>query len=190
MNNNTVQALQQFTQRYTQLWQTTFEHGPISTQYHAIPSPCIVKTIDMTVYWQPVPIEPALTLYIAESLIGIVIRPEIHQLFGSQFAADMRATFDDMPVCLIQVWNEADFQRLEKNQIAHLQMQKKLKRQPTLFIASVTNNDALISVNNVSGAVVYEDLISGEQKILASSLNQFLAALIPDVLADSKALDK
>lgn len=170
-------ALQQFTQRYITTWQRQTHNFPRSEELYGIDSPCIVRTDAEAIYWQAERQQPSKTLHIAETLINITIRPELHQFYGLQYAGDMHAQWQNQALTLIQAWNGEDFKRLEQNLIAHLQMQKRLKRQPTPFIASTPQDTQIIAVNNVTGEVGLEELISGEITVLCGDLPQFLSQL-------------
>lgn len=180
--NNLLSALSDFNQRYIYLWQQQQGSYPKSDAYADISSPCQISSTEGGIYWQPVVANPINDLQRVEQLVGITIRPEIQALFGMQYAGDMWACFQDITLCLIQVWNLDDFYRLEQNQIAHLQMLKKLKRQPSLFIATTLEDSRIITVNNVTGAIMLDDLITGEHQYLSDDLTSFLTQLTPIII--------
>jgi SecY interacting protein Syd len=180
--NNLFSALSDVNRRYIDLWQQQQGTYPKSSAYVDIPSPCAISSTSTEVYWQPVATTPVNDLQRVEQLVGITIRPEIQALFGMQYAGDMWTTFQAITLCLIQAWNQDDFYRLEQNQIAHLQMLKKLKRQPSLFIATTQDDSRIITVNNVTGAVMLDDLITGEYQVLSEHLTQFLTQLNPIII--------
>jgi SecY interacting protein Syd len=180
--NNLLSALSDFNQRYVDLWQQQQGSYPQSDAYADMLSPCQISSTATDVCWQPVATNPVNDLQRVEQLVGIAIRPEIQALFGMQYAGDMWACFQGITLCLIQVWNQDDFYRLEQNQIAHLQMLKKLKRQPSLFIATTQDDSRIITVNNVTGAVILDDLITGEHQYLSGDLTDFLTQLTPIII--------
>ncbi|MWP46481.1 SecY-interacting protein [Gilliamella sp. Pas-s27] len=174
MDNPDKTALINFTSR----WLNQFDDAPQSEELHAIPSPCILKTEQLTVYWQPFLLVPPRSLTIIEQLIGITLHPSSHVFYGTQYAGNMLAKFNNINLVLIQTWNDDDFSNLEQNLIAHLSQQKKLRRTPTVFIASTDESTEIISLNNLTGEIVKEDLITGELTILADDLQQFLQQLV------------
>jgi SecY interacting protein Syd len=174
MNTTDKIALLNFTTR----WVNQFSYAPQSEELHAIPSPCILKTENLTVFWQPFLLKPPRDLAIAEQIVGITLHPNAHIFYGTQYAANMTAKLHDTHLTLIQAWNDDDFSNLEQNLIAHLSQQKKLKRTPTTFIASTNENTEIIAINNLTGEVVKEDLITGKLSILAHDLTTFLSKLI------------
>ena len=163
---------------FTQRWIAQFEHAPQSEELHGLPSPCIIKTENLAVYWQPFLLNPPRDLTIAEQVINIRIHPSAHTFYGTQYAANLTAKFADVNLILLQAWNDDDFSNLEKNLIAHLSQQKKLKRTPTIFIASTNEDTEIVALNNLTGEVVKEDLITGQLTTLSSNLATFLEKLI------------
>ncbi|MWP61229.1 SecY-interacting protein [Gilliamella sp. Pas-s25] len=163
---------------FTTRWINQFNFAPASEELHAIPSPCILKTQQLTVYWQPFLLEPPRELTIAEQIIGITLHASAHFFYGTQYAGNMTAQFTNIHLTLIQAWNDDDFATLEQNLIAHLSQQKKLKRIPTIFIASTNESTEIIAINNLTGEIVKEDLITGELTVLAHNLTIFLDKLI------------
>lgn len=167
-------ALIEFTTR----WLNQFDYAPQSEELHTIPSPCILKTEQLTVFWQPFALQPPRDLSIVEEVVGITLHPSSHIFYGTQYAGNMTAKFADIKLTLIQAWNDDDFSNLEQNLIAHLSQQKKLKRVPTIFIAATDESTEIISLNNLTGEIVKEDLITGELTTLTQDLTSFLNKLI------------
>lgn len=172
------QALKDFTQRYVDEWQATCHHDPKSYELYDIASPCITSTHDSAVFWRPVPAQDH-SLTIVEQVIFITLHPDAHDFYQTQYAGDMAATFNGLSLTLIQIWNDDDFSRLEQNLIAHLNMQKKLKRRPSVFIASTSDNTEIITIDNQTGNIMLERLVDNENQILADNLTEFLAQLKP-----------
>lgn len=183
---NDREALLNFTQR----WLTQFDDAPQSEALHGIPSPCIItsslykKRAQLAVFWQPVLMEPQKTLTFVEHSMNIKLHPSAHIFYGTQYAGDIVASFKDveadcsLPISLVQIWNDDDFSELQQNLIAHLSMQKKFKRIPTVFIATTAADSDIISINNLSGEIVKECLITGDLTVLAPDLATFLVQLI------------
>lgn len=171
-------ALEQFTQRYVELWQATYQHDPKSEALYDMPSPCITETKGSVVFWCPVAAEGK-SLTIVEQVINITLHPDAHYFYQTQYAGDMQAVFNDVSLSLIQVWNDEDFARLEQHLIAHLTMQKKLKRRPSVFIASTNDDTEIISIDNQTGNILLERLIDNKNTLLADNLIEFLAQLKP-----------
>ncbi len=179
--NDTRQALSEFTARYCQCWQQARGHGPQSQDLYGIPSPCLERTGDECVYWQPKPMAEGVDLAGVERALDIIVRPEIQAFFSTQYAGDMAARFGQHNLTLLQVWSEEDFQRVQENLIGHLVMQKRLKQSPTLFIATTDDEMEIIAVSNLTGEVVREKLGTTSREMLAPTLAAFLISLDPVV---------
>lgn len=177
-NNPAFQALSLFTQRYIEQWQTEFNHLPRSTELYGMPSPCIIKKDDSAVFWLPVATNHH-SLDVVEEVIYLTIHPDTRLFYSAQYAGDMMATFDERSLSLIQVWSDEDFSRLEQNMLAHLSMQKRLKRRPSVFIATTTDETEIITIDNQTGAVMLEKLIENKTDKLAENLATFLSGLKP-----------
>ncbi|WP_392561169.1 SecY-interacting protein [Orbus sturtevantii] len=178
MNKTQSNCLILFTEHYIDIWQNTTKHAPISSELYGVPSPCIIDTIDLAVLWLPIRPSPH-SLAIAEEVANIRIHDSAHLFYGTQYAGDMQAQWHDLSLSLIQVWSDDDFSRLEQNIIAHLMMQKKLKRRPTIFIATTNDEAEIIAIDNKTGNIILEKLITNETKVLASDLDTFLSNLTP-----------
>lgn len=179
MINNTRQALITLTDRYLQQWQQVYQSMPKSAELHAIASPCIVKTAQLEVYWQPVRHVLSKDLTITEQVMTLTLQPDLHDFYGTQYAADLPVWFAGQALTLLQVWSDDDFNRLQQNIIAHLTMQKKLKRPPTIFIATTEQDNEIIALDNRTGEVIIEELIEGTQRPLCAQLADLLEQAHP-----------
>lgn len=178
MNTTLSVALHNFTEKYVSQWQQQTGLPPASTDLYGIPSPCIVRTGENWVYWEPqaFPIKDA-TLDKVATALDINLQSDIHTFYTTQLAGDMKATFRDITLNLVQVWNEDDFIRLQENLIGHLVTQKRLKLSPTLFIATLDSELEMISMCNLSGEIILEKFGSKEKRVLSSNLSCFLEEL-------------
>jgi len=179
MIEETTQALNDFTRRYCAQWQQDTGHAPASCDLHGIPSPCILASQEEEVWWQPQPFTLAKNLDSVERALDIQLQPAVVALFTAQFAGDMTGTFDGQTVSLIQVWSEDDFLRVQENLIGHLVMKRRLKHSPTLFIATTDSELEVVSVCNLTGEVILEQLGTKKRQILSPSLESFLISLQP-----------
>ncbi|WP_127958713.1 SecY-interacting protein [Serratia microhaemolytica] len=179
MEIHRLESLTQFTQRYVALWQQRYGHAPASHELSGLASPCIVENRDECVLWLPQPFLPAATLKQVETAFDIVLRPEGHAFYTQQYAGDMPAQFAGQDLTLLQVWSQQDFIRLQQNLIGHLVTQKARKLSPTLFLATVPAETAVISLCNISGNVLLEQLGSTQRQLLSPSLADFLLVLQP-----------
>ncbi|MGL5550897.1 MAG: SecY-interacting protein Syd, partial [Plesiomonas shigelloides] len=71
--------------------------------------------------------------------------------------------------------------RLQENLIGHLVAQRQRKCTPTLFVALTDDDNQIVSVCNLTGAVVLERLGSSEHTVLADNLVAFLGGLQPRI---------
>ena len=175
----TLAALTDFTQRYCALWQQQTGHAPASQELYGIPSPCIVSSMDGEIWWQPQPFTLPQNLEAVERALDIQLQPAVAAFFTAQFAGDMSGSFAGKNVSLVQVWSEDDFIRVQENLIGHLVMKRRLKHSPTSFIATTDSELDVISVCNLSGEVILEQLGTQKREVLAPSLQSFLNSLQP-----------
>lgn len=180
MNTIISESLNNFTQLYMSQWLEQTGLPPASVDLYGIPSPCIVRTGENWVYWepQPFPLENKNLQKVATAL-DISLQDDIHGFYTTQLAGDMKARFAELELSLVQVWNEDDFIRLQENLIGHLVTQKRLKLPPTLFIATLDSEIEMISMCNLSGEIILEKFGSKERRVLAPNLASFINALLP-----------
>ncbi|EOU1337466.1 SecY-interacting protein [Cronobacter malonaticus] len=179
MQNEVQQALASFSARYCEAWRQQRGSLPVSEEYIGISSPCIVSTHPDAVEWQPQPFTPEDSLGAVEKALDIVIQPDAHAFYVSQYAGDMAARHDELPLTLLQAWSPDDFRRVQENLIGHLVTQKRLKLSPTVFIATLDSELDVISLCNLTGEVVRETLGTRKRHVLAPSLSAFLNQLDP-----------
>lgn len=179
MDQQTATALQAFTQRYCDAWQQRHGTPPRSEELYGVASPCVTRTEDEAVFWQPQPFSLTPTLEAVERALDIVVQQPLQTYYTSQFAGDMTATFGERKLTLLQVWSPEDFQRVQENLIGHLVTQKRLKLSPTLFIATLDSDLDVISVCNLTGEVVLETLGTRHRTTLSASVSSFLTHLEP-----------
>lgn len=91
----------------------------------------------------------------------------------------MPAAFEGEPLELVQVWSESDFVRVQENLIGHLLMQQRLRQTPTLFIGTTASELTIISLCNLSGQVLREQVGGKRREVLAADLAGFLTRLAP-----------
>jgi SecY interacting protein Syd len=179
MIEETSQALRDFSQRYGDLWQQQHGHAPASADLHGIPSPCIVATHDDEVWWQPQPFTLAKNLDAVERALDLSLQPAVTGFYTAQFACVMAGTFAGQRMSLVQVRSEGDFVRVQENLIGHLVMKRRLKHSPTLFIATTESELEVVSVCNLTGEVIIEQLGTQKRQVIAPSVENFLILLQP-----------
>jgi len=179
MDDQVSQALRVFTQKYIAYWQTRTGRPPASRALLGVPSPCVVDEDEEQVYWLPRQPEGDLTLAGVERALELQLQPGAWAFYASQLAGDMLASFNGRPLELLQVWSEPDGIRIQENLIGHLLMQKRLKLPPTLFIATTDSELTLVSLSNLTGEVMLEEIGRKSRSVLAPTLRDFLDGLEP-----------
>ncbi|MEM6052534.1 SecY-interacting protein [Erwinia sp. P7711] len=177
MIEQTAQALTDFTRKYCDDWIRECGHPPASAELLGVPSPCVQQTNEEDLFWLPQPFTLAQNLEAVERAVELRIQPSVVAWYSSQFAGDMSVTFGELSCTLLQTWSEEDFLRVQENLIGHLVMKRRLKQSPTLFIATTSSELEVISVCNLSGEVVLEQLGTKQRTLLAPDLEQFITEL-------------
>jgi len=123
--------------------------------------------------------EQARPLANIEKALEINIPLSLHFLFCRYFSHDLNAVATQGNLTLLQVWNEEDYERLQKNIIAHVLMKRRLKQADTIFFALTDEEDFVLSILLSSGAVVLEKVGKEPEREIALNLTDFFRSLRP-----------
>ncbi len=107
------------------------------------------------------------------------LHPAVRAFFGSYYSEHLAARTAAGSLTLIQVWNDADFDRLVENQLGHALAKRRARLPLTVFVACTDEDDLILSVDNASGAVVLERPGHPPQRQIAADLASFIDELAP-----------
>ena len=145
------------------------------------PSECQIgePDADGMIHWRPRQRNAAADFSGLESALEIDIHPDIKSFYGSYWGAAIAMQAAEGGVTLIQVWNDADFDRLVENILGHAMAKQRVKAPLTVFIACTDENESMLSVDNDTGRVVLEEPGSPPSREVSPSLVEFLDRLQP-----------
>lgn len=90
----TRNALETFTHRYLQIWQSHPNKWPTSSELYRIPSPCVIKTLENQVCWRPqLPLTNQNLAPVAQG-VDHELHLTVEAFYSYQLAGDMRASFN------------------------------------------------------------------------------------------------
>ncbi|MBF7072257.1 SecY-interacting protein [Glaciecola sp. MH2013] len=180
------ESLDQFISSYIGL--LSDDNSQIMTEYDSEwPSPCIQLTSEdlnatadgSEVPWQPVLRNDGVTLNNIAEALEIEIDPQLSALFCRYYSHDLPAVTERGELEILQAWNEEDFDRLQKNLIAHVLMKRRLKQPETLFFATTDQEEFIISLELATGNVVLEQVGKLPKEVLAPDIATFIDSLKP-----------
>lgn len=164
--------------------QSNDENQGLVTEYDQDwPSDCLQdaeQTKDgSNIHWRPVLREVPASLSNLNTALEIAIPRSLQEYFGRYYSLDLNAVHPRGPVTLLQVWNDTDYDRLQKNLISHVLMKRRLKQPETVFFALTDEEDFIISIELATHAVVLERVGKDDLEMLAPDLATFISTLSP-----------
>jgi len=131
------------------------------------------------VKWNPVLQQGGNAMQNIGTGLGLNIHDDFSAFFTRYYSLDLPATARRGELSLLQVWNQDDFDRLQKNLIGHVLMKRRLKQPETLFFALTDEDDFIISLENHTGHVVLEQIGKLPCEKLADNMASFISSLTP-----------
>ncbi|MDN3610690.1 SecY-interacting protein [Vibrio ostreicida] len=179
MADTALQALYSFSEKYRQEHLEKLGHLPRAEELVGLASPCVESTQDGFVEWKAYVREHLADFSNAENGIDLTLHDDIKTFYGSQYSADMNASWQGNTLTLLQVWSDEDFVRLQENMLGHLVTQRRLKLKPTVFIGTTDAELDVISICNLTGHIILERLGTDKRDQLAENISEFLSQLEP-----------
>lgn len=140
---------------------------------------CMDIDDEQEINWLPSLRKEDINLSNLEEALEIKIPIELEQLFCRYYSHELNAEAENGKLTLLQAWNAEDFDRLQKNLIAHVLMKRRLKQDDTLFFAITDEDDFILSVALDTGAVMLEKVGKPPHLKIADSLTEFITQLRP-----------
>jgi len=179
-------ALSRLLERYVGLHRAAHGRPPRQPFDPAWPSPCQLGDADRDgfIEWLPVRRDIRADFTDLERALEQRLHPDLAVFLGTYYADVIEGRTAEGGVHLVQVWNDADFDRLVENLLGHA-LGKFRRREPlTVFFATTDEDECFLSVDNESGAVLLE--IPGHPPIreVAAELAAFLDRVEPVLSTD------
>ncbi len=129
--------------------------------------------------WQAIEQTPPTEFENVEKALELNLHNSVKDFFSRYWAGDLQVRFRGHDLTLLQLQLPEDAERLQQNLIGHVMMKQRLRQEVTLFIGLGSEDDLILSVNNVTGAVGLEYVGKEQHELLASDLSFFLERVEP-----------
>ncbi|MEM5529522.1 SecY-interacting protein [Gammaproteobacteria bacterium AS21] len=187
--SNSVQfALTKFIERWLQAHTNDQNSDALTIEYDPDwPSPCYQLPTSneaqpesgTAIAWQPVKQDTQDMFERLATALNIEIHPDIISFYSTFWSDHLSAATSDGQLTLLQVWNQADMERLRANLIGHAIAQQKQKMDISFFFALTSPDDGMLCINNKTAQVWYEHPGKKPIRKIANSLSEFIDSLTP-----------
>ncbi|WP_299074159.1 SecY-interacting protein [uncultured Paraglaciecola sp.] len=183
MSEAVTLALKEFVHKYV----TTAQQHPamLTLEYDdEWPSDCYTSTgkLGDKVSWQPVKRHQTANFNDLENALEMTIHKDVVSYFSSYWSDNLNAETSNGNLQLLQPWNQQDFERLQQNLVGHILMKRRLKQPDTLFFALTDEDDFILTVDNISGEVMLEQVGLVPKEVVAPNLAVFIQSLQPSTV--------
>lgn len=182
MPTSLPQALDQFIERYLELYRDTPAGLPLIDYDADWPSECYQGPADRNHQspWKPVRQTTTNPLFDGLSAaLETEIHRDIRDYYNRYWSDPIAASSADGDLSLLFVWNDEDFERLRANLIGHALNKRRQKLPLTLFFACTEPEELVLSLENSSGRILLEQPGQPPIREIAPSLEEFLHQLSP-----------
>lgn len=182
MSERVTAALDKFVQRYV----TAAKKNPemLIVEYDIDwPSDCYTAADESSehVTWLPVKRTGMADFSNLEKALDFKIHQDVISFYSAYWSNNLDAKTGKGDLQLLQPWNQDDFERLQQNLIGHILMKRRLKQPETLFIALTDDDDFILTVDNISGEVMLEQVGLIPKEVIAPNLADFIQSLQPPI---------
>ena len=137
----------------------------------------------LEVPWRPLARQASAADFLFEPLERALerkVHDDIKTYYASFYSGGLEADSADGPVSLLQLWNDADTERLIENLLGHFLAQTRSKSPFSVFFAlTEVDSEMFLTVENNTGHVLLERPGYRPVRTVANSLAEFLAGLRP-----------
>lgn len=180
MSEQVTAALDKFVQKYL----TAAKKHPelLTVEYdNDWPSDCYTASGNTgdNVTWHPVKRKDVAIFNDLENALEMKIHEDVLSYYSAYWSNNLSAETDKGYLQLLQPWNQDDFIRLQQNLVGHILMKRRLKQPETFFIALTDEDDFILTVDNISGEVMLEQVGLLPKEVVAPNLAVFIESLQP-----------
>ena len=133
--------------------------------------------------WLPVKRSGLANFSDLEKALEMKIHQDVISYYSAYWSDNLIAETDKGHLQLLQPLNQHDFERLQQNLVGHILMKRRLKQPETLFIGLTDEDDFILTVDNMSGEVMLEQVGLLPKKVVAPNLAVFIQSLKPSYIS-------